>query len=128
MNDDKKEKEKEKIISSSNCSQPGYTVEARYKSTLGPKAIGDQIFHSEWKQIEFPQCAPYTGVSVDDELGKHKLLSYSAANTLRWWFVNELKHEAWAFETRLVSHLLETTHRITEVKPLDEIDHIEVMR
>lgn len=89
----------------------GYTVEARWAHGT-PKQIGDTILHKEWQSLHFnkspigipPHGPRYGGGCQRESMG---LLSYAAAEALRWWFIAEVEAQEGhviSMDTRLVAH------------------------
>ena len=87
--------------------QRAYSVEARFVGK-GVGSIAGQTFTAEWQKINFEQhpmgvptahryefAAPYFG-----------LMTYQAAQALRWWFHAIAEHERldMCYETRIVEH------------------------
>lgn len=114
------------VKSKGGYTETGYTIEARINATDFLQ-INNQNFDQHWRQIKFDQDGINLLMSkgLNKKLSEHGLLSYSAAQSLRWWF-HSLAEDSNAytkmfFETRLVKHHLNCTH---EVKALHSIDHV----
>jgi hypothetical protein len=93
-------------------SEPCYSVEARY-TYPEPKLISGVIYHKEWKRVPFEQAkvGVPSGVHSSAVIDKN-LLSYKAAQALRWWFHAGLGYDDICFETRIVKHVI--THSYSE--------------
>ena len=113
------EEDYERNKGSGTGTETAYTVEAR--NTCKPIKVGNQIFYDKWLRVEFdkstigvPQCAPFQLHTKE-----HGLLSYQAANALRWWFHAVLEQEMdagrWSMETRIVKHIISYSHKIEAV-------------
>lgn len=91
----------------------GYTVEAKYDYPA-PVQIGDQLFDNRWRNVSFSK-SPIGVPCTDDELNEHGLMTYTQANALRWWFHAQAnaEHKGWVLVTRLISHKLEKTWKVT---------------
>jgi len=95
-----------------------YSVEARYNYPE-PKQFGDIILHKEWKKMYFPEGKH--GVPVGNKFDYAQialgLLSYQAAQALRWWLHAEAEVEmlgGLCLETRIVKHMV--TFSVSEEK------------
>ncbi len=97
-----------------NMTRSGYTVEARY---LGhSKIIGKQIFTEKWQAVEFSKVE--RGIPINDpDLFRYGLLTYPAAQSLRWCFHASTLY---GLETRLVLHQLKIKYSV-EAKTYHEI-------
>jgi len=92
--------------SSSSGTTPAYSVEARV-NFREPKEVGGVIFHKEWKRVTFEEAK----VGVPNQIFCNRakelgLLSYSAAQALRWWFHASLVFDSVFFETRILKHVI----------------------
>ena len=111
------EKDYKKEKGSGHSTTSAYTVEAR-ASCGDPKQIGSQIFDSKWRRVAYEKGAigvPPCSI-LRKEVAEHGMLGYSAAQALRWWLhanadVSEMLGGL-CLETRLIKHILETTHSI----------------
>lgn len=102
-----------------------YSVDAR-NNYPEPKQFGDVILHKEWKRMYFPEgkCGVPIGNKFDCAQIALGLLSYQAAQALRWWLHAEAEVEmlgGMCLETRIVKH--EVTFSMSEKK----ISHHEVI-
>jgi hypothetical protein len=103
----------------------GYTVEARFFMRESEK-IRQQIYDEQWRQVEFDLSANSIPMSPvhHHELLEHGLLSYSAAQALRWWFhaIAEIECVGGApgLQTRLVQHRLTLEHDVTAIGVIDD--------
>lgn len=117
-----KESEYPKDGQSHSGTTNGYSVQARYNYPE-PKQFGDIILHREWKTIYFPKSNTIgvpTGNSLDWAANQLGLLSYPAAQALRWWFHANAEAEilgSLCLETRIVKHKVE--YSIKEQKVSD---------
>ena len=111
--------------SKGSSTRPGYTVEARF-SLINPEKIGRQIYDNRWRQVEFDQSA--IGVPMSPiyhrELIEYGLLSYSAAQALRWWLHAQAELECFGashgLQTRLVLHQLTCEHDVKAIGVVDD--------
>ena len=101
---------------SASGTETAYTVEARH-AYYQPEVIAGHLLDLRWSRIE---CAPaHGGVPIKEGLFPFHstlgLLSYQAAQALRWWFIaaaaKDYKHLC--IETRLVEHKI--TYSYSEV-------------
>lgn len=83
----------------------GWQVEARL-STDRPANLGEDIFDSQWRTVNFAKVRPPFGVpnsglhgNILDDCG---LYGYETAQALRWWFHANVPFLS-GLETRLVS-------------------------
>lgn len=110
-----------KPAGTSNGSGHGYHVEARL-SHGKPRAVGRNMLDGEWRQVDFDETLPGFGVPAYDRLDVgcfiFYLLSYEAAQALRWWFA---AHAGYGVETRLVKHRIEYAAKQFIVGPQDEV-------
>lgn len=99
--------------SSGGGKTPCYSVEARIPSGQ-PEQVGETIYHAEWRGVLFDKSV--VGVPSNlhcraaEDLG---LLSYEAANALRWWFHAAAK--SYVIQTRIVKHVIEHNYQETIV-------------
>lgn len=103
---------------------PCYSVQARYVADE-PKQIGEVIYHKDWKTLRFesskvgvPQgiCDPYC------QAARMGLLSYAAAQALRWWFHASVDpHGGLCFETRILKHIVEDSYSEMVVGAYEEV-------
>jgi hypothetical protein len=107
----------------SSCSGStfGYAVEARC-SYIEPRQIGDVLLGTEWKRIPF--AAAKCGVPIGAEyeaptLKMCGLLSYQAAQALRWWFHADAEREplggSLCLETRIVKYAIQYSYKTEAV-------------
>jgi len=111
-----------------SATEHAYSVEARYNNDH-PKQIGDTIFYKEWKPLPFEKSK--VGVPNDLMPGKAKemgLLSYQAAQALRWWFHASLSFDGICFETRILKHIVESSYSEKVVGAFDHITGAETLR
>lgn len=98
----------------------GYTIEARFY-LREPEKIGRQIYDKDWRQVEFDRSAIGVPISTSyhRELLEHGLLSYSVAQSLRWWFHAQAEIEcvggAPGLQTRLVQHRVTLAHEVAAI-------------
>ena len=98
----------------------GFSVEARFNSGLGIKEICGIQLTSQWKTLTFAKVdPPIPGVPNGSILHYFPryfdLLTYEAAQAMRWWFHAEAEHQmlgGLCIETRLVKH--KVTYSIAE--------------
>jgi hypothetical protein len=111
---------------SSNGTAHGYSVEARMHGNLPPLQIGRQIFDSNWRGVQFDSGGP-CGVKASQwhryELDACGLLSYEAAQALRWWLLADAPAFS-GIETRLVKHTI--TYAVSAVR-VEELCETEVL-
>lgn len=98
----------------------GYTVEARF-NLRDPEIVNGVILDQSWRQINFDKsCIDILKRDVDIEnIYEYELLSYSVAQTLRWWFHTQAEKNCTGasigLETRLVRHLVTCTHEVKAI-------------
>lgn len=111
----------EKNRGSGSGTEIGYTVEAKY-DYLCPAEISGQLFDNRWRAVNFekskigvPSCAP----SYQRHLLENGLLSFSAAQALRWWFIAEVEASNHGFSlcwaTRLIEHRVTFSHKVEAI-------------
>lgn len=93
---------------SQSGSQNGYSVEARYNFP-DPIQIGKQLFDNRWRKVTFESCqhGVPSNNRYDFALQLTGLLSYPAAQALRWWLHAEaeaLGVGGLCLETRIIQH------------------------
>ncbi len=113
------------VKSQESLTSTGYTVEARF-FMRDAEMIRQQVYDEQWRQVEFDQF----NVSVPMRsnyhraLIEHDLLSYSAAQALRWWFHAQAETEcvdgAPGLQTRLVQHRLTLAHEVAAIGVVDD--------
>lgn len=92
--------------SSQHGTETAWSVEAR-SFIKSPIACGDLLLGTEWSNVPFnraPGGVPSGGLFFQGaDMG---LLTYAAAQALRWWFLAELRsnYKDTGVETRLVRH------------------------
>lgn len=112
MENTDKENEYPKKGQSQSGTNHAYSVQARYDYPE-PKVFGDIILHKEWKTIYFPKSRDVgvpTGNALDWAGNQMGLMSYQAAQALRWWFHANAEAEilgSLCLETRIVKHKVE---------------------
>lgn len=101
---------------SGHGSTAGYSVEARH--TSGDHAvIAGVVYTKEWKRLH-PEQAPI-GVPAHGRfetwLGQCGLMSYPAAQAIRWWFhaIAEQEFKNICLETRIVKHQVKYSYEET---------------
>lgn len=113
--------------SSHHGTEMAWEVEARC-ATSHPRAFGSLLLGDKWSAVPFEEAAggvPNGGLFFQgNELG---LLTYEAAQALRWWFLASLrvKHESYLVETRLVQHKItysKTAEAIAATEPIRDAD------
>lgn len=94
--------------SSGSGSDSGFTVQARY-AYPEPKDFHGQILDNRWRTLHFQQSpigvpaqaryAPWSGSMPG-------LMTYPAAEALRWWFIANAAHsfDHFCLETRIIKH------------------------
>ena len=113
------------IKSKGSSTSTGYTIEARFH-VREPEKIGRQIYDDRWRQVEFDRSASGGPMSpvYHHELIERGLLSYSAAQALRWWFHAQAEIEcvggAPGLQTRLVQHRVTCTHEVAAIGVVDD--------
>lgn len=112
---------------SSSGGQTGYSVEARVAEHADPIEVGGQLIVKKWKPVRFPE-APIgvpAGPSYEKAREHFGLLSYPAAQALRWWLHAQVDARTFAFglglETRLIQHNITYSFEAT---PISEHGHI----
>ena len=109
-----------------SSTETAYTVEARVNYPR-PASIAGQIFDLRWRRVLFQKTAPDIGVpdapSHKTLTLEHGMLSYEAAQALRWWFHAAAGHDLGmvCLETRLVSHKIVSTYEINAVEVHDPV-------
>lgn len=96
----------------------GYSVEARYASH-SPLVLGDLILDERWRHVSFPKGHP--GVPIGPSyhasfLSRCGLMSYPAAQALRWWLHAEGDASSigcLCLETRIVKHKVRYSYGVT---------------
>jgi len=93
---------------SASGTEIAYSVEVRY--AFGSKLVGDTIIGEKWQALNFyksPIGVPVGGF-MTERSNRNGLLSYPAAQALRWWFLADMEASSdfsvLGFETRLVKH------------------------
>jgi hypothetical protein len=88
-----------------------YSVEAR-STYIRPQQVGDIILDQRWQRLFFPKSP--IGVPSSSNIGEKEcgLMTYSAAQALRWWFIAELESsfKHLCVETRIVKHLVKYSY------------------
>lgn len=85
----------------------GYSVEARL-NTYKPDEVLGNILDNRWRRLNFPES--HIGVPLHRKgelgLGELGLVSYAAAQALRWWFHAEAENsrKGICLETRIILH------------------------
>lgn len=100
---------------------PGYTVEARLMQKGGAAIVNGMAIGPTWVKLHF-QDSPI-GVPKGRVYGGSRhttLLTYPAAQALRWWFIASA--ETYGLETRLIEHRCECTFVETAIGPVEHID------
>ena len=129
MMEEKKVEEKSeypKLMSKGSSNSCGYSVEARYCYDK-PAEICGQIFDRRWQEVGFKESSIGVpkGNPYDRGLRDNKLLGYSAAQALRWWFIANADASGilgtLCVQTRIVMHEIKTTHDIQAVSASDII-------
>lgn len=102
--------------SSASGTEFAYTVEARY-AYPEPKVICGMMLDLRWRSVQFDPSP--IGVPTQHRYcpwggGFPHLMTYPAAQALRWWFLAQAKSvfDHLCVETRLVKH--EVTYQISE--------------
>jgi hypothetical protein len=105
--------------SAASGSDTAYTVEVRLAYYVPQIRVG-RLLDTRWQTIDFETAR--TGVPIArgifptyDTLG---LLSYQAAQALRWWFIAEAakNYEHLCLETRLVEHKVAYSYKASAVR------------
>lgn len=113
------------VKSQGSLTSTGYTVEARF-FMRDAEMIRQQLYDGQWRKVEFNLSANSIPMSPvhHHELLEHGLLSYSAAQALRWWFhaIAEIECVGGApgLQTRLVQHRLTLEHDVTAIGVIDD--------
>lgn len=113
------------VKSQGSLTSTGYTVEARF-FMRDAEMIRQQLYDGQWRKVEFDLSANSIPMSPvhHHELLEHGLLSYSAAQALRWWFhaIAEIECVGGApgLQTRLVQHRLTLEHDVTAIGVIDD--------
>jgi hypothetical protein len=113
--------EDDKRTSSGESSGKRYAVQAR--CVYEPVVIGDQIFDSQWRNVNFNDSAEH-GVPSKEERDFPGTYDYAAAQALRWWFVASLASflRGICMETRLVEYEYRRSHKLTLAAYIDPLD------
>lgn len=106
----------------------GYLPQARYVNDGDGLAINDWALGPKWKTIPFEKILP-PGVGIPTRTPCHghiphsNLLSYEAAQAIRWWFLAFLEAHmvtgSLCVETRLVKHDCQYSFSETAVEAAD---------
>jgi hypothetical protein len=107
--------------SSGSGVQTGYSVEARHTYS-DPIVIAGTIYHQNWRRVQ-PDQAQGFGVPAAHPhyryLHEHNLMTYPAAQAIRWWLHAIAEAESigggLCLETRLIKHKVEYSHAETKV-------------
>ncbi len=91
----------------------GYTVEARMNCPT-PNIIAGRVFDNRWRTVYFDKSpVGFPGVPIGGRLTEFAipfgLMSYNAAQALRYWFIafaETQDHAGICLETRLVTHAI----------------------
>jgi hypothetical protein len=102
--------------SSASGTDFAYTVEARY-AYPEPKVIAGMMLDANWRRVQFspsPIGVPAQARYCPWGGALSHLMSYQAAQALRWWFLANASHsfDHWCVETRLVKH--EVTYKVSD--------------
>lgn len=93
-------------MSSMSGTETAWSVEARSSGGRPVDCGNGFILDAEWRPVPLVEC--HGGVPGDTLMGTGRLLgllSYQAAQALRWWFLaNMNKINRFSAETRLVCH------------------------
>lgn len=112
--------------SSSSGTNFAFTVQARY-AYPDPKIICGMVLDANWRTLSFEKSP--IGVPAQARYcpwggSFPHLMTYEAAQALRWWFLANAAHsfDHWCIETRLVKH--EVTYQASEkaIAAASEID------
>lgn len=109
--------------SSGSGTEVGWSVEARY-AFMRPEEIAGHLLDERWQTIEFAKCSPGCGVPTVPSFSKQReqsgLLSYPAAQALRWWLhaIADVDFKV-CLETRLVRHDIRYQSECTAVSAFD---------
>jgi hypothetical protein len=93
---------------SGNGSDVGYSVEVRYTGSNNAVVIDGEIYTGKWRRFSPKQSPigvpPHHRYSV--WLDQCHLMSYPAAQAIRWWFhaIADFEFKNLCLETRLVKH------------------------
>ncbi len=92
---------------SSSGSEIAYSVEARYNYSHAEK-FGALILDKRWTRINFEKTDIGVPNTVRTQFStENNLLSWVAANALRWWFLSSLGFSGTTcVETRIVKHVI----------------------
>jgi hypothetical protein len=106
-----------------------YTIEVRHTGREPVDSGCGILLDDRWRKV-FPNKEGDCGVPNIPSFGKysahlcddHNLLTYAAAQALRWWFIaiaesNDISHY---IETRLVQHQIEEKVSVEELGIVDE--------
>ncbi len=101
--------------STSNGTERAWSVEARH--THDPAKIGDQIFDSKWRRVNFASSPVGVPIAYSSSgYDRHGLLSYQTAQALRWWLKAEAaKTHLICLDTRLIEHEIKYSYAETAV-------------
>jgi hypothetical protein len=106
----------------------GYSVEARfggYTNGRSRRVNDDFILTTTWQKIPFETGAvgvPAQNWGLDRHLAVIGLMSYDAAQALRWWFLASLNTDyrgSLCVETRLVQHKVRVSWEATAIRECD---------
>jgi hypothetical protein len=104
----------------------GYTVEARC-TLKHPKTVNGKALGGEWLQLEFPHGRGVPAAPPYSPLPLMGLLSYQAAQALRWWWIAEAEAadicSTNGIETRLVQFDVKVDWEARAVAAVDEQPH-----
>jgi hypothetical protein len=111
--------------------QSAWSVQVRCSGHMAPVILGEHAFDNQWRDLPFEIGAH--GIPMGSRFDVHQqmgLMTYAAAQALRWWFLADLTvaGKEYRFETRLVRH--EVTYSIS-TKPLgacQQTDHLQIIK
>ena len=114
----------------------GYTVEARYNFDR-PMTIAEQIFDNRWREVKTYPANFGVPIGMDfdvEQLKERGLLSYPAAQAIRWWLHacahSQIGISGLCMETKLIKHRVEIRHEcmaVSEHKIIGGDDRSSVM-
>ncbi|SRR6266404_238374 len=112
--------------SSGSGSETGYSVEARYNYPQ-PKIIAGVIYHKDWRHVHPQQGVLGVPVAHPQQrhIIEHGLMSYPAAQAIRWWLHAIAASEEFlgglCLETRLIEHRISYSYKETLTSSIDVV-------
>lgn len=130
MSEEKESSEYPRADGSGSGTDCVWSVEARYNYHTA-KAFGDLILDNRWQRLYFKkhkEIGVPQGGCLTPAIKLSGLLSYQAAQALRWWFIANCENDsmfgvmgALCLETRLVKHEVEYSYKVRAIRHSEEI-------